>query len=113
VKGKEVEVLIEISHVNYLVVVDGVTLPKSVVKSTGLFRQSDAIHHFIVPISNVRSLSFMNFSKVYKIILVLLHKGSILRTGSTSDLSTLKKISTANIVVKSLQYQELRGEVNL
>ena len=37
VKGKEVEVIIEISHSGYLVVVDGVVLPKSIVKDTGSF----------------------------------------------------------------------------
>ena len=35
VKGMVVEVIIEISHVGYLVVIDGVVLPNSISKATG------------------------------------------------------------------------------
>ena len=36
-QGKEVEVMIQITHIGFLVVVDGVILPKYISKDTGLY----------------------------------------------------------------------------
>ena len=88
--------MIQITHVGFLVVVDGVILPKYISKDAGLYTA-----YYKQQFLNTLDITNSMCTRLWKLRMFLPH--------SFSDLSALNRVATANIVIKTIQYQELRG----